>query len=199
MCSIDNYQLFHHLRKGLRGGGVALFCRSALCSSLLSVDVSDGVEALWVEVNPPSHSRNTASIIVCVVYHPPHAATAQLLTEHQINTADALRVRYQAAKLVICGGFNRLDISDIQHQLHLTQVVGFPTNDQTTLKLILFDMSQQYKTPQPLLPIGRSNHLTVLWRPIPTTSIPVSADTRSYRPMPDSALRKFGQWITHHP
>ena len=130
MCSIDNYQLFHHLRKGLRGGGVALFCRSALCSSLLSVDVSDGVEALWVEVNPPSHSRNTASIFVCVVYHLPREATAQLLTEHLISTADALRVRYQAAKLVICGGFNRLDISDIQHQLHFTQIVGFPTHDR---------------------------------------------------------------------
>ena len=130
MCSIDNYQLFHQLRNGRRGGGVALFCRSALCSSLLSVDVSDGVEALWVEVNPPSHSRNTASIIVCVVYHLPREATAQLLTEHLISTADALRVRYQAAKLVICGGFNRLDISDIQHQLHFTQVVGFPTHDR---------------------------------------------------------------------
>ena len=26
VCSIDKYQLFHHLKKGRRGGGVALFC-----------------------------------------------------------------------------------------------------------------------------------------------------------------------------
>ena len=152
------------------------------------------------ESEPPSHPRNTASIIVCVVYHPPHAATAQLLTEQLISTADPLRVRYQAAKLVvICGDFNRLDISDIQHQLHLTQVVGIPTHDQTILDLILSGESQQYQPPQPLPPIGRSNHLNVLWRPKPTISIPVSAVTRSYRPIPDSALREFGQWLTHHP
>ena len=80
VCSIDNYQLFPHLRTGSRGVGAALFCRSALCPSLLSVDVPDGVEALWVRVNPPSHPCDTAFIIVCVVFPPPPAAKAQLLT-----------------------------------------------------------------------------------------------------------------------
>ena len=153
----------------------------------------DGVEALWVRVNPLSHPHNTASIIVSAVYHPPRAAIAQLLTEHLISTAHALRVKYQAAKVVICGNFNRLAISDIQHQLHLTQIVGFPTHDQTTLDLILSNLSQQYQPLQPLPLLRCSNHLTVLWRPKPTTSIPVSAVTRSYRPIPDSALREFGQ------
>ena len=31
VSGIENYQLFHHLRTGWRGGGVVLFCRSALC------------------------------------------------------------------------------------------------------------------------------------------------------------------------
>ena len=31
VCSVDNYQRFHHLRKRHRRGGVALFYRSALC------------------------------------------------------------------------------------------------------------------------------------------------------------------------
>lgn len=141
-----------------------------------------------MRVTPPSHPRNTASIIVCVVYHPPRAATAQMLLDHLINTADALRVTYPAAKLVICGDFNRLDTSDLQHQLTLTQVVDFPTHDQATLDLILSDLSQQYQPPQPLPPIGRSTHSTVVWRPAPTTSVPTPAVTRSYRPMPDSAF-----------
>ena len=146
----------------------------------------------------PSHPRNTASIIVCVVYHPPRAATAQLLTDHLISTADELRVRYQAAKLIICGDFNRLDISDILHQLNLTQVVGFPTHEQATLDLIMTDLNQQYQPPLPLPPIGRSPHTSILWRPAPTTSLPRSAVTRHYRPLPDSAMRNFGQWITRH-
>ena len=199
VCGIDNYQLFHHLRTGRRGGGVALYCRSSLCPSLLSVDVPDGVEALWVRVTSPSHPRNTASIIVCVVYHPPRASTAQVLADHLITTADRLRVRFPAAKLVICGDFNRLDTSDIQHQLRLTQVVGFPSHEQATLDLILSDLSHQYQPPLPLPPIGRSNHLSIIWRPAPTTSVPKSSVTRTHRPMPDSAVRDFGQWVTHHP
>ena len=126
VCMMEEYELFHHLRSERRGGGVALFCRSTLSPSHLPVNVPAGVEALWVRVTPPCHPSGTASIILCLVYHPPRAAIARLLTEHIIETADAQRVRFPAAKLVICGDFNQLDVSDIQHQLHLTQVVDFP-------------------------------------------------------------------------
>ncbi len=71
VCTMQDYHLYHHLRSGRRGGGVAVFCRSALSPSHLPVDIPAGVEALWVRVTPPSHPSNTASIIVCVVYHPP--------------------------------------------------------------------------------------------------------------------------------
>ena len=200
ICGIVNYKLFHHLRSERRGGGVALYCRDSLCPTSISVEVPDGIEALWVRVTPASHPRNTASIIICVVYHPPRSPLAQVLVDHLITTADALRVKYQAAKLVICGDFNRLNIDDIQHQLNLTQVVDFPTHEQTTLDLIMSDLSQQYLPPQPLPPIGRSTHLSILWRPEPThAATPPAPVTRSYRPMPDSALREFGQWITKHP
>ena len=135
---------------------------------------------------------------MCLVYHPPRAATAQLLISHVIDTADALRVRYPAAKLVICGDFNRLDISDIVHQLDLTQVVDFPTHQQATLDLIITDLSQQYLSPRSLPPMGRSTHRAILWTPTPTTSRPRSAVTTTHRPMPDSAMREFGQWVTQH-
>ncbi|XP_076066347.1 uncharacterized protein LOC143039896 [Oratosquilla oratoria] len=120
------------------GGGVALFCRADLNPSHLRV------EALWVSLNPRLHPRHNASIIMCVVYYPPRAHTASLLTDHIIETADSLRLKYPAAKLVICGVFNRLDTSEILHQLSLTQVVNFPTHKQTTLDLIMTDMAQQY-------------------------------------------------------
>ncbi|XP_063887196.1 uncharacterized protein LOC135114899 isoform X1 [Scylla paramamosain] len=47
--------------------------------------------------------------------------------------------------------------------------------------------------------MGRSTHLSILWSPTPTTSTPRSAVTRTHRPMPDSAMREFGQWVTQHP
>ncbi|XP_076069589.1 uncharacterized protein LOC143041511 [Oratosquilla oratoria] len=145
MCNIENFVLFHHLR-------VALFCRADLNPSHLRVDIPEGVEVLWVRINPRLHPRHTASIIMCVVYHPPRAHTAALLSDHIIETADSLRLKYPAAKLVICGDFNRLDTSEILHQLSLTQVVNFPTHKQTTLDLIMTDMAQQYSPPRPLPP-----------------------------------------------
>ncbi|XP_076059357.1 uncharacterized protein LOC143035968, partial [Oratosquilla oratoria] len=152
MCNIENFVLFHHLtvnRGG--GGGVALFYRADLNPSHLRVDIPEGVEALWVRLNSHLHPRHTTSIITCVVYHPPRAHTAALLTDHIIET-DSLRLKYPAAKLVICGDFNRLDTSEILHQLSLIQVVNFPTHKQTTLDLIMTDMAQQYSPSRPLPP-----------------------------------------------
>ena len=199
VCNIENFALFHHLRVDRRGGGVALFCRDDLSPSHLGVDVPEGVEALWVRVNPHLHPRHTASVIVCVVYHPPRAPTAPLLINHIIETADQLRLRFPASKLIVCGDFNRLDISEIAHHLNLTQVVNFPTHEQATLDLILTDMAEQYSPPRPLPPLGRSTHITILWTPAPSTSIPRQKVTRHHRPMPDSAKREFGRWIIQHP
>ena len=198
VCMMQDYQLFHHLRTERRGGGVALFCRSSLSPSHLHVTIPNGVEALWVRVTPPRHPSDAASIILCVAYHPPRAATAQLLAEHIIETADALKVRYPAAKLVVCGDFNKLDVSNILHQLNLTQVVEFPTHQQATLDLIMTDLTQLYSPPKPMAPMGRSTHLSIMWTPAPTTSLPRSAVTRTHRPMTDSAMREFGQWVTQH-
>lgn len=147
ICNIDDYELFHHLRTNRRGGGVALYCRSDLTPSHLQVDTPEGVEALWMRVTPARHPRHTAFIIYCVAYPPPPAPTAQLLVDHIIDTADALRVRFLSAKLVICGDFNRLDVNDTMHRLNLTQVVNFPTHQQATLDLIMTDLSQQYSPP----------------------------------------------------
>ncbi|XP_076033182.1 uncharacterized protein LOC143020617 [Oratosquilla oratoria] len=199
VCNIENFVLFHHLRVNRRGGGVALYCRADLNPLHLRVDIPEGVEALWVKLTPRFHPRHTASIIMCVIYHPPRANTALLLNDHIIETADSLRLRFPAAKLVVCGDFNRLDTSDILNHLNLKQVVTFPTHDQTTLDLIMTDMAQLYSTPRPLPPIGKSTHLTIQWSPAPSAAIHRIKVTRQHRPMPDSAMREFGRWIVEHP
>ncbi|MPC49149.1 hypothetical protein E2C01_042944 [Portunus trituberculatus] len=108
-------------------------------------------------------------------------------------------MKYPAAKLVICGDLNRLDMSEILHQLHLTQVVDFPTLQQAKLDLIMTDLHHLYSSPLPLPPMGRTNHRSILWLPAPTTSLSHSRVIKTYQPMPDSALKLFGQWVTQHP
>ncbi|KAK8371873.1 hypothetical protein O3P69_011860 [Scylla paramamosain] len=115
VSTMQDYQLYHHLRSGRKGG-------------------SGRFLPLYPQpLTPPSRYSSRC-----------RGPVAQLLTAHIIDNADALRVRYPAAKLVICGDFNRIHINDILHQLHLTQVVDFPTHQQAILDLILTDLGQQY-------------------------------------------------------
>lgn len=122
---------------------MALFCRSILSPSHISVNILDGVEALWVRATPLYQPRNSTSVIVCVVYHPPCAATAKVLVGHIIHTADALRMRFSSSKLIVFRVFSRLDVSEVLHKLNLTQVVDFPTHDRATLDSIMTDLDQQ--------------------------------------------------------
>ncbi|KAK4324232.1 hypothetical protein Pmani_005072 [Petrolisthes manimaculis] len=69
-------------QKERRGGGVVVYCRSDLLPSHLNVNVPEGLEVLWVRVTPTSHPRQLASLIVCVVYHPPRSPTADVLVTH---------------------------------------------------------------------------------------------------------------------
>ncbi len=200
-CQIENYDLFHCLRDGRRGGGVALYCRKHLAASPLEVSVPEGLEALWLRLTPPTHPHHTASIIYCLVYHPPRSATGPALINHIIESSDELKLKFPSSKIVICGDLNQLNINEILEQLHLTQVVGFPTNinSNNTLDLILTDLGDQYLPPKPLPPMGKSNHLCVYWSATPTIPHQHSSIIRTHRPTPDSAIREFGQWLVNYP
>ena len=101
---------------GLIEGTGEWHCSAVLSSAPhTSVNIPEGVQAQWVRVMPPFCLCNTESVIFCVVYHPPCAATAQLLINNIIDVVGALRMRFPVAKLVICGDLNLLDVSDILH------------------------------------------------------------------------------------
>ncbi|MPC57769.1 hypothetical protein E2C01_051756 [Portunus trituberculatus] len=59
------------------------------------------------------------------------------------------------------------------------------------------DLSQHYQRTESQALLGRSAHLSILWSPTPTSSLHHSIATKTHRPMPDSAMREFGQWISH--
>ena len=196
--TISDYILFHRLRSNKRGGGVALYCHKELSPYQLDVRVPEEVEVLWVRITPPSHPRQVASLIYCVVYHPPRSPSKEVLIQHLTYTSDFLRTKHPCAKLVLCGDFNEIKDEELQDPLHLTQVVKFHTHGDKTLDKIFTDVADQYLPPSPLALLGWSPHLSVLWPPTPTTSLPQQAATKTYRPLSDSATRFFGQWITQH-
>lgn len=108
---------------------------------------------------------------------------------------DEYRSRHPSAKVIVCGDFNQLDT---QEQVNVTQVTDFPTHGNNTLDLIMTDLTQHYLPAQAIPPLERSPHLSVTWRPTPTTAHLTRHDTKTYRPLTDSATRLFGQWNTQH-
>lgn len=75
-------------------------------------------------------------------------------------------------------------------------MIDFSTHGNNILNLIVTNLTQHYLPSQALPPLGRSPHLPVIWRPTPTTVHLKQQHTKTYRPLTDSAMHLFGQWIT---
>lgn len=71
-----------------------------------------------------------------------------------------------------------------------------PTRDKAVLDLIITDLAGHYSTPAILPPIGKSDHSSVLFQPDSTHRPVPTTQSVTTRPMPDSRIRAFGQWIT---
>ncbi|MPC49587.1 hypothetical protein E2C01_043395 [Portunus trituberculatus] len=83
--------------KAQKGGvGVPIYCRPTFSPSHHPLDILPVVQVLWVRMIPPYTILAIQPTSSCVAYYPSRAATAQVLTEHIISTADALRVRFPA-------------------------------------------------------------------------------------------------------
>lgn len=82
-----------------------------------------------------------------------------------------MSLRHHNAKVLLCEDFNELDGTDIASHFCLTQVVDLTTHCHNTLNLSISDMTDWYLPPLP------PKHLL------------------SLRPTPDSAVRRFGQWV----
>ena len=108
----------------------------------------------------------------------------------------SLKGKYTNCGLIICGDFNQAKITNLQDR-QLLSVVKFPTRDKNTLDLIITNISGLYETPQRLPPIGKSDHVSILWSPRARWAMTPPVTTAvERRAMPDSSIRRFGQWIT---
>ena len=100
------------------------------------------------------------------------------------------------AVFIILGDFNDFDDGDLCNNISLPQIVTFPTHENNCLDKIITDIEDHYKKPEKHTPIGKSRHCVVLWKPLKQIRKPASKKVTT-RPMTDSCMRKFGQWITN--
>ena len=142
-------------------------------------------------------------------YSPPHYKKNNQLLDHLISTTHFLLSKYPKAGVIIGGDKNDLKISSLLSCIpKLRQLVTQPTHKKKVLDIILTNMSPLYKVPVIVPPVPPDNpqvgvpsdHHTAVATPLAQCGADRARQsggyvTRTYRPLPDSGIREFGQWF----
>ena len=209
MLEMEGLKYFSTTRpRGKRGGGAAIIVNTERFKvENLNVQIPPHLEVVWALAKPRSEAAKIKKIILCAFYSPPRSRLRFKLKDHIIGTLQVLTTRYPECGIFIGGDKNKMDISQFLNcNLKLKQIVNRPTRKQEILDVAMTNLFPYYNAPiivppvQPDVP-GQgvpSDHSVPLC--IPHTD-PHNPPTRVYkkiisRPLPDSRIRDFGQWIT---
>ncbi|KAI8481124.1 hypothetical protein Bbelb_411380 [Branchiostoma belcheri] len=197
--NVDNYTLFATSRTDRRGGGVAIYTHENVqARPIFHVQVPPELECMWAWVRPKRLPREVPSIALCATYSPPNSKHQELLIDHLVNTADLLKTFDADVGLILAGDYNRLDYKPLVLSHRLEQVVPAPTRGDATLDVIVTNLKSFYLTPEVMNPLGTNDHKAVWWQSRVRTQRPNQTKHVVVRPLPDSRIRAFGQWITSH-
>ena len=191
-----------------RGGGVALVVDLEKFScEKLQVFTPGSVEAVWGLLKPKSADAQCKKIIVCSFYSPPNNGKNTKLADHIVGTLQMLNTLYPDCGIILGGDRNKMDIRPILNcGLRLKQVVDQCTRQDAILDVLIMNLTSFYNAPIIAPPIGpddpttgkASDHSVPVCTPHTDRHNPPARTYRHvrYRPLPDSSVRKFGQWIT---
>ncbi|CAJ0923047.1 unnamed protein product [Ranitomeya imitator] len=165
--NLQGYSLFRKDRKNRRGGGVCLYVKSCLKSTLRE-DISEGnedVESIWVEIHG---GKNGNKILIGVCYKPPNITeTMESLLLKQIDEAATHN------EVLVMEDFNYPDINWetetcethkgnrfllITKKNYLSQLVQNPTRGAALLDLILSNRPDRITNLQVVGHLGNSDH-----------------------------------------
>ena len=191
-----------------RGGGVALVVNLEKFScEKLEVFTPDSIEVIWGLLKPKSSEAQFKKIIVCSFYSPPNNGKNTRLADHIVGTLQMLNTKYPESGIILGGDKNKMDLRPILNcGLRLKQVVDKFTRQDKILDVLIMNLSRFYNSPIIAPPIGPDNpdagkdsdHSVPICIPHTDRFNPPDRTYRlqTYRPLPDSSVRKFGQWIT---
>ena len=190
-----------------RGGGCAIVAYLPQFSlSKIDVIIPKSVEVVYGLLRPKNPAAKIKEIIVVAFYSPPKSKKKTQLIDHIISTCQMLLTRYPRAGVVIGGDKNDMSISPLLVGLpRLKQIVTQPTCNGKVLDVILTNLHQYYSVPSIVPPVPADNpsqgkpsdHSVPVATPHTAAGERISNEytVRISRPMPDSAIRQFGQWI----
>ncbi|XP_063951555.1 uncharacterized protein LOC135153199 isoform X2 [Lytechinus pictus] len=195
-ADVTGYQLHCKNRTDKRGGGVAVYTSDSLTTRPLSIH-NCAYECFWLYFDLGKTRSSIRSLYVGVVYYPPAAPYSVQLLEHIKHVIDHIRTVDISASIILLGDFNDLQTGSLSCDLDLTQLIEFPTRGNAILDKVFTNVPYHYNSPLRLAPLGLSDHCSILLRPVHELS---NKDKRTIltRPLKDSSIREFGQWIVNH-
>ena len=209
MLEMEGLKYFSTTRpRGKRGGGAAIIVNTDKFKvEKLDIQIPHHLEIVWALAKPKADEALFKRIILCSFYSPPRSRLRNKLKDHMIGTLQMLTAKYPDCGILVGGDKNKMDISSLLNcNLKLKQIVNRPTRKQEILDIVLTNLFPFYNAPVILPPVqpdvpGQgvpSDHSVPIC--VPHTD-PNNPPTRVYRtitsrPLPDSKIRDFGQWLT---
>ena len=189
------------------GGAAIIVNQENFLLEKLNIHIPHNLEIIWGLVRPKNENATFKKIIVCSFYSPPNSRKNSKLNDHIVTTLHMLNTKYPDSPMILGADKNKMDITPILNcGLRLKQLVDLPTRGDKILDIIIMNTPQLYKSPTIIPPVPcddpnagvPSDHSVPVC--VPHTdrySRPARKyKTISYRPLPDAAINKFGQWIT---
>ena len=216
LLELEHYEVITNVKqREFKGGKPAIIINKKkyhvkeLCPEPITVPV--GVEAVWALITPKmrsTRSRVKYIAIASIYYRGPKSTQKDDLFDHIAQSFHLLSSMYGPdIHFIIAGDTNRLNLSPITSlSPAMKQLVKVPTrlNPAVTLDPIISTLGKWYLPPVTKPPINPninagkpSDHLVVLMLPIVST---LDIPPRQYRivqtrPITQSGIEKFGQWI----
>ena len=217
LLNLENYEIVTNVQhRDTRGGKPAILVKTEnyfvknLTPDIITVPT--GVEAAWALIMPKvKNSRNKIKYIaLCSLYYSKKFTKKEDLYDHIAASYNILMSKYGSTlQFIVAGDLNRLGLSPILRlSTNFEQVVKVPTrlNPDAILDPIITTMKKFYSDPVTKPPVRNdpgngkpSDHLIVLMEPISrlVDCRPRVYEIIQYRPITDSGVQMFSQWLTN--
>ena len=195
--------------KGVSYGGAAIVVNTLKFSlEKMKVSIPHNLEIVWGMIKPREVSAKFKQIIVCAFYSPPSKRSNSKMADHIASTLHMLCTQYPECGIILGADRNNMNIKPILNcGLKLRQVVDKCTRQGQILDILIMNTWAYYNTPIIAPPINPDNPMkgkaSDHWVPVCTPHTdryhPPARNYRiiKYRPLPESGLRKLGEWIVN--
>jgi len=158
---IAGYVFHRHDRAdGRQGGGVGVYVGHNISCVRLADAETPLLETLWLLFRCKRMPRSLSHLLIGVVYHPPDAVN-RTMSDHLVDTIDALMKCHPSAGVILLGDFNQLYDAPLR-DYPLKQIVRSATRGTSTLDKVYTSAADWYLPPIILPNIAGSDHASVL-------------------------------------